>query len=178
MYEIISSFYFSCFDFCICETLIENHSCLGMRFKISAWATVKLEDWVFFGDSLYFPKIFWIVICTLWSAAVIPRQPSIKYWPLVHYLSYCIVHMIHQEPRRNSLIFLASTQSSLMYLLRFKFKARYCKDFKYNAIKSFCVFVKSCSLSHMYPTSPYYDWFLGFFVDSPLLLLEFTLPWE
>lgn len=157
MYVIISSFYFSCFDFCFCEALTENHRCSVIRLEISACAHCKVWGF-FFKDSLHSPKIFWTAIHTLWST-VVSRLSSIKYWPLVHYLFYHIIHMIHQEPGRNSLLFLASTQSSLMYFLRFKFNAEYCKDFRQcNTIKSFCtasVFIKSYSLSHMYLTASY-----------------------
>jgi len=147
MYVIVSSFYFSCFDLCFCEALTENHSCLGMRLETPSCArcdVLFVYLFVCFLNPLHSPKIFWTVIHTLWSVDVISRQPSIKYWPLVHYLFYCIIHMIHQEPGRNSLLFLASTQSSLMYFLIFKFK-----DFRqYNAIKIFCtasVLMKSYS---------------------------------
>lgn len=158
MYVIISSFYLFWFYFFCCETLIEDHSCLGMRLEISACAYYKVWG-LFFWRPFHYSKIPWTEIHTLWSTVVISRQPSTKYWPLVHYLFYRIIHMIHQEPGRNSLLFLASTQSSLMYFLRSKFNAEYCKDFrKCNAIKSFCtasVFIKSYSLSNMYLTASY-----------------------
>lgn len=56
IYEIISSFYFSCVDFCICDTLIENHSCLGMRLEISAWAHSKVWGLGFFWRPFVFPQ--------------------------------------------------------------------------------------------------------------------------